>query len=323
MLMHALRGTGTIAHPCRHRQPTLALLALLIAFVACIPLGACAQDLEPRAYSNAPVGLNFLVTGYAYTDGGVGFDPAVPIEGGQLETSSAIFAYARTLDAMGRSAKFDIVGAVTSIDGTALYQGERQAREIGGATDTRLRFTTNLLGAPAMEPRQFASYRQDLNIGASIQVSAPTGQYDPSRLVNIGTNRWSFKAELGMSKALGPWTLELMPAVIFYTDNTDFLRGRTLSQEPVYSVQGHVVYVFRTGMWLALDGTYFAGGRTSVDGADSSSEFDNTRLGATFALPLGRRHSLKFYGSSGTATRTGSDFNAYGMAWQYRWGAGI
>lgn len=298
-------------------------LLILCLLCAAGPLDSHGQDLEPRAYSNAPVGLNFVVAGYAYTDGGVAFDPAVPLEDGAVETQSLIAAYARTIDAWGRSAKFDVVTAATSLAGSALYHDARVERDISGATDTRLRFTLNLFGAPAMTPEGFADFRQDFNVGASVQVTVPTGQYDPSRLINIGTNRWSFKGELGLSKALGPWTLELMPAVVFYGNNNDFFGGSSLAQDPVYSLQGHVVYVFRRGMWLALDGTWFKGGRTSTNGVASDTEFDNTRIGATFALPIDRRHSLKFYGSTGTATRTGSDFDAFGVAWQYRWGAGL
>lgn len=296
----------------------LVTLALLAG-----PRLARSQDLEPRAYSNAPVGLNFIVVGYAGTQGDVAVDPTVPLTNAQITAHSGLVAYARTLDAWGRSAKFDVIAAATSLSGTAEYAGEVVERDIGGPNDTRVRFTVNLFGAPAMTPREFADYRQDLNLGASLQVAAPTGQYDPSRLVNVGTNRWAFKGELGLSKALGPWTVELMPAATFYTDNEDFLDGQTRSQEPVYSVQMHVVYSFRSGKWIALDGTYFTGGRTETDGVPSASQFDNTRVGATFALPLARRHSLKAYASTGTATRTGGDFTAFGLAWQYRWGAGL
>lgn len=296
---------------------------LVVLTLLAVPRVARSQDLEPRAYSNAPVGLNFVVLGYAHTDGDVAVDPTVPLTDAQITTHSGIVAYARTLDAWGRSAKFDFVAAATSLSGSAAYAGESVERDIGGLNDTRFRFTMNLFGAPAMTAREFASYHQDVNLGASLQVIAPTGQYDSSRLVNVGTNRWSFKGELGLSKALGPWTLELMPAVTLYTDNDDFLDGQARSQEPVYSVQVHVVYGFRSGMWLALDGTYFTGGRTETDGVQSAVEFDNTRVGATFALPIDRRHSLKAYASTGTATRTGGDFTALGLAWQYRWGAGL
>jgi hypothetical protein len=52
-----------------------------------------AQDLEPRAYSNAPIGMNFLIAGYAYTKGAVPFDASLPVKNAQIETSSAVLAY--------------------------------------------------------------------------------------------------------------------------------------------------------------------------------------------------------------------------------------
>jgi hypothetical protein len=284
---------------------------------------ASAQDLEPRSYSNSPVGLNFLIAGYGNTDGAVAFDPAVPLTDAQIRTDSGVLAYVRTLDSWGHSAKFDVMTTVTSLSGSALYQGESRERDITGMSDARFRYTIMLHGAPAMTLKEFARYQQDLNIGVNLAVSTPTGQYDSSKLVNIGTNRWSMKAELGISKALGDWTLELMPAVTFYTDNHDFMGGKTLSQDPIYSVQGHVVHTFRRGMWLSLDATYFTGGRTSTDGVDSSTKLKNSRAGLTFSMPVNRRNSLKLYASQGTATRTGSDYTALRVAWQYPGGAGI
>ena len=68
-------------------------------------------------------------------------------------------------------------------------------------------------------------------------------------LVNIGTNRWSFKPEVGISKAIGPRTLEFEAAVTLYTDNDDFFGGHTLSQDPLYSMQGHLIYVSHSGIW--------------------------------------------------------------------------
>lgn len=84
-------------------------------------------------------------------------------------------------------------------------------------------------------------------------------------MVNLGTNRWSFKPEVGFSKALGPWTVELATAVTLYTDNDDFLEGGTRSQDPIYSTQAHLVYGFRSGVWASADATYFTGGRTTIN----------------------------------------------------------
>lgn len=279
-----------------------------------------AQELEPRAYSNTPTGLNFLLLGYGYTGGNLAFDPSVPLEDADLQTNSALLAWARSLGVRGRSAKVDIVLPYTWLSGTALLEGQPRRREVSGFADPRFRYSVNLYGAPALSFRDFPGYRQDVIIGASLQVSVPVGQYDDTKLVNIGTNRWAFKPELGISKSWGTWTVDMAAAVALYTDNTDFLGGGTVSQEPLYAVQGHVVHGFRSGIWVALDGTYYWGGETTVNGVTGDTLRKNTRVGVTVALPVDRQNSVKLYGSTGVSTRTGDEYDGLGIIWQYRWG---
>jgi hypothetical protein len=153
-------------------------------------------------------------------------------------------------------------------------------------------------------------------------VTAPLGQYDSTKLLNVGTNRWSFKPEIGLSKAWGPVILELIPAITFFTKNDDSFGGKTLEQDPIYSVQGHLLYEFFPALWAALDATYYAGGRTTIDG-EKGPQPGNVRVGATVALSMSRHQSIKLYGSTGIYSRTDNDFWAVGIAWQYRWGGGL
>jgi len=160
-------------------------------------------------------------------------------------------------------------------------------------------------------------------VGASLQVGAPLGQYDPSRLVNLGNNRWSFKPELGLSKALGAWTLEGKLAATLFTDNNDFFGGGHRSQDPVYSGQGNLIYSFANGVWASFDATYYAGGRTTLNGVRGDDLQQNWRLGGTLAFPVDARNSVKLHASSGVSARTGNNFDAIGIAWQHRWGGGL
>ena len=284
---------------------------------------AHAQSIEPRAYSNAPIGVNFVIAAYAYTQGGVPFDPSLPVKNPQLETSNAILAYARVLDFWGKSGTFGAIVPYTWLSGKAEVAGQTFSREVDGLADSRFRVSVNLYGAPALTLKEFANYRQDLIIGASLEVLAPTGQYDPSRLVNIGTNRWSFSPEVGVSKAMGPWTLEFAAGATLYTDNDNFFGGHTRSQAPLYSMHGHAIYSFRTGIWISFDVTYLTGGRTTVDGTRNDDLQQNWRLGGTLTIPVNVRNSVKLYASSGVSSRTGNDYDLVGIAWQYRWGAGL
>lgn len=293
---------------------------ILLAFAAVCACDARAQELEPRSYSNSPVGLNFLLAGYAYTEGSVSFDPSVPLTDADLRTNTAVFAYARALDAWGHAAKFDVIVPYTSLEGSALFEGQPLRREVSGLGDPRFRYAFIFHGAPALSAEAFASYRQDWIVGGSLQVSAPLGQYDHSRLVNIGTNRWAIRPELGISKAWGPWILEIAPSVLFYTDNDDFLDGGRVEQAPLYAVQAHLVYGFPSGIWAAVDAIYYTGGRTTVNGVEGDNLQRNTRVGLTVALPVDRNSALKLYASTGTSARTGNNFDGFGVVWQYRWG---
>jgi hypothetical protein len=284
---------------------------------------AHAQDIEPRAYSNAPIGVNFLIVGYAFTKGALPFDASLPVTNAQLKTSSTVLAYARVLDLWGKSAKFDVIVPYSWLSGSAELAGQPVERNVSGFSDSRFRLSVNLYGAPALTLKDFKNYEQDLIVGASLQVSAPSSQYDPSRVVNIGTNRWSFKPEVGISKALGPWTLEFQAAVTFFTDNTDFFGGNTRSQDPIYSMQGHAIYSFPSGIWGSLDLTYFMGGRTTLDGKRKDDLQENWRLGGTLAFPVDVHNSIKFYASSGISARTNNNYDLIGIAWQYRWGGGL
>ncbi|MEO8615271.1 MAG: transporter [Luteolibacter sp.] len=293
----------------------------LAAIAAC---GAVhAQDLEPRAYSNAPTGLNFLIVGYGHTSGTVLTDPALPIDNGSIKTDFAAFAYAHVLDVFGKSAKVDLVEGYGWLSAEGDVSGVRRYRDITGYTDPLLRFSMNFIGAPALTMEEFKDYKQDLVIGGSLRLGIPLGQYDDDKLVNIGSNRWMIKPEFGVSKAIGAWTAEFTPAINFYTDNNDFFGGKSREQDPVYSTQASISYTFRPGMWAALATTYFKGGQTTVDGVTKDDEQEGLRLGLTLAIPVSREQSFKLYANTGYNADHDRDYNAVGIAWQYRWGGGF
>jgi len=300
--------------------PSAALLLLVV--VLGVAVSAEAQDLEPRAFNNAPVGLNFLILGYGYTQGDVAFDSSSPIKDAQLTVHGAALGYARALDVFGMAGKFDALLPFASLNGTAKVFGEERERQVSGLGDPRVRFSLLWYGAPALTLEEFADYKADFIIGSSLAVTLPLGQYDTHKLVNIGTHRWSFKPEIGISKTLGPLTLELATSATFYTVNDDFFVHRTLKTDPLFAVQAHVIYHTRVGLWMAVDTTYYAGGKTTVDGEEGERN-ENVRVGLTIAVPIDRHNSVKLYGSTGAVARVGGSFNAAGIAWQYRWVGGL
>lgn len=305
---------------------------VLIGFLAWIGLSVWsafvaaegyAQELEPRTYANTPVDLNFLIAGDGYLKGSVLTDPSLPLEDAKVHAQVPIFAYARSLDLWGKSGKVDAIFPYACASGAAEFKEVPVARDVCGWGDPRIRLSMNFYGAPALSLKEFAGYKPDLIVGASLQIGIPLGRYDADRLLNIGTHRWSIKPEFGLSKAIGPVTLELVMGVAFFTDNNAFLGDKRREQDPILSVQGHLIYGFRSGIWFALDATGYRGGRTTIDGIRSDDLQQNTRLGATLSLPVNRYNAVKLNASLGLLTRSGGNFKMIGIAWQYRWGGGL
>jgi hypothetical protein len=281
---------------------------------------ARAQEMEPRAYSNSPVGFNFLIASYVYSQGGLSLDPSLPVQDAKLRIHSGIFVYAHALDLWGNSGKFDVVVPYSELSGTATVEGQPAERHVSGFGDPRFRLSINLYGAPALSAKEFGSYQRDLVIGASVQVSAPSGQYDSTRAINLGTNRWWIKPDFGLSKAFGALTLDVTASATFYSDNDNFFGGQTLAESPIYAAQANLSYDVGHGVWAALTTTYFRGGRTTFNGKPSDIELSNARAGALLVLPVTQQHSIKINVSDGVYTRFGTDFLTLGIAWQYRWG---
>jgi hypothetical protein len=318
--MRGCAGKLFVPSRCKHFLIWICGLLVLSAFA---PNEVHAQALEPRAYVNIPVGLNFLVASYIYSDGGILTDPSVSLENASIKVHGPVLAYARGLALWGKSGKFDMILPYACASGSAEFQGQPKSRDICGLADPSFRLSINLSGAPALSLKEFADYEQDFIVGVSLQVAPPLGQYDPDKLINIGTNRWYINPEIGISQVFGPMTLELTTGVTFYTSNDDFFGGNKKDLDPIYSTQGHLIYNFSHTVWGALNGTFYRGGASTVDGIKGDDLQRNTRLGATLSVLVNRYHSLKLYSSTGVATRTGTDFDTVGFGWRYRWGAGL
>src|SRR6267142_684921 len=238
---------------------------------ALVPVLAAAQELEPRAYSNAPVGTTFAIAGYTRLSGPVLPSPSITAIDIDARVNVYTLGYARFPDLFGRTASFTLVVpyAEANLHGSVGEQSGSIHRS--GIGDLNLRGAINLFGHPALSPQEFVKRRDALSGGASLSIQAPTGQYDSARLINIGTDRWAFKPDVGLSYPFGNWFTEAAAGVWFFTDNDDFFGGHRRSQESLNVYQLHAGYQFRPGMWLAADYGRYIGGRTSVDGAPGRS----------------------------------------------------
>ena len=281
-----------------------------------------AQTLEPRLYANVPVGMNFLIVGAGYSQGALESSPELELEDPNLNVRTGVLAYARSFDFFGKIAKIDIIAPSMDISGTAKQNGVELTRDVNGIGDIKTRFSLNLFGSPALGLKDFMDYKQDVIVGVSVQVTAPTGQYDETKLINVGTNTWALKPGIGISKRFGKAIVEFTADAEFYSINNEFVSGK-LSRDPVYSAQTHVIYNFQKGMWAALGVNYYWGGEAVINEIPKDNALANSRVSGLFMLPIDKYNAIKLVGSTGVSTRTGTDFNSVLLVWQYRWGAGL
>jgi len=312
-----------VRRECHGEPRSLGRLSALIVLSLAASLSAQAQELEPRAYRTLPTGFNFAVVSYSYSTGNVVADATSSVQDLSLDANIAGFGYLRSLGIFGRSASVTLMVPYVFLSGTALLDGEPVSGTRTGTADARLRLAVNLLGGPALAPAEFARYRQRRNLGVSLTVSVPTGQYESSQRVNLGANRWGLKPEVGYSSIKGRWILEASAGIWLFTTNDDFFGGNTLRQDPISSLQGHVSYNFNRRVWLAVDGNWFAGGSAKVNGTEVTQGQGNSRGGLTLSVTVARGQSIKLAGQSGVFTRAGADFDVATIAYQIGWGAGL
>jgi hypothetical protein len=283
--------------------------------------GASAQELEPGAYTVSPIGVNFVGASYSYNQGDVTFDPSLPVEQASATINSLALSYGRALNVAGRSGTVLVAVPIVGGHVSGLYAGQFTKVDRQGLGDLRMRFGVNLVGGPAMTAKELAQTGRRTLFGASITVVAPTGQYSDQRIINLGTNRWACKPELAITHITGKhWMFETYGGAWLFADNTDFYGGTVRSQRPLGSLQFHVRYTFRPGLWLSFNSNFYSGGRTLVNGRLNLDFQRNSRVGATMSWPLDRHNVLKVAVSRGAYTTIGADFTSLSVAYNHAWG---
>jgi Putative MetA-pathway of phenol degradation len=291
------------------------LLMVMLAAFSCSRLAA--QELEPRSFNNVPIGQTFMAVVAGRSEGDLSPTPSSPLKDAELRIDAGAIALSHTFSLAGDSAKFDVAFSRLCYEGSAIFRGEYVEDRRCEYGDPRVKLTWNFYGAPALALQDFASWDSGLVIGASLGATIPAGTYNSEHLINAGTNRWSIKPKVGMSQRIGRWQWELTAGATLFEDNDDFFNGILVEQDPLYAFSGHLIYNFRRG-WLSLDANYFFGGESTQDGVEADDRQDNSRWGVTWSRPVGRRHLIKLYASTGVVTRVGNDFDNYGVGWVYR-----
>lgn len=296
-----------------------ALLTLAMMVLLHLPVGAFAQELEPGAYWPLPKGLNIITVVNGFNWGDVAFDPAAPIDEASAKINTTAVSFTRAFGLARRSANLGVAVPIVVGHVEGLFLGSPANVDRFGLGDLRVRLGVNLYGAPAMSPQVFAAYQQKTIVGVSVVVGPPLGEYDPTKLINLGTNRWSFKPDIGFSRTRGRWVFEGMAGVWLFTDNDDFFGGRTREQDPIVALQAHLTYRFQPTMWIAGDANFYTGGRTTIGGQQNLDLQKNSRIGATFSTAIARGQAIRVAVSRGAYTTIGADFNSIAVGYNYAW----
>ncbi len=282
-----------------------------LCLLAFFSLQASAQEIEARAYSNAPIGINFITGGIAQA------------KSGSYTLTTEAVNLTRIIDIFGQSGRISLLIPYAQLSGTGSLGPQNVNASAEGLSDPVVKISANLYGAPALSLEEFKNYQQDLIIGTSLAASIPWGKYNSEQMLNVGANRSLIQPAIGASQAVGPWRLELAGMATIYTSNTSFLGNNTLSQNPIYSSEAHAIYYFQNTAYISADATYFIGGQKYVNGTAISGSQENWRFGSTFSYPINKHNSIRLTGSKGVYSNTNTDYTALGISWQYRWGGGL
>lgn len=283
-----------------------------------------AQDLEPRRWSHLPTGLNILGVGLADSSGDILFDPALLVRDADYDLSIAGLSYVRAFDLLGKSARLDVVAPFVKGRWEGVVDGVDTVVRRKGMADPWLRLSVNLYGAPALKGKEYMQYlsehQTNTTIGAGLSVIAPLGEYSSDVLINLGSNRWVFRPQLGVLHQRKKWQFELTGSVFLYQTNSDFWKGTTRKEDPLWFIQSHAIYSISQKWWTSLSVGFAHGGRSTISGDRKDDDARTSFMAASVGINLNRSMGLKIsYLRSRTNTSLGRDTDTFSLGWSYRW----
>jgi hypothetical protein len=303
-----------------NRRLILACFALAVLH---FPNQACAQFTDPRKFENTPIGTNQLELSYAYVHANASIDTSLIITGAQFSLNQGTINYTRYFGFLHRLMWVEAGIPVAGLGGSI------SAANINGSTtgagDSSYALAMLLKGGPALSAAQFESYKPTTTLGVSLTITAPTGLYNPNKILNLGSDRWSFKPEIALTHPFGPeqkWGFDAYANAYFYTDNTSYHGREILRQQPLPGLEGHISYSFNDSLWASLDTRYSFRGTTVVDGVPQNNAQQNFILGGEMNISFNPRNSLLFEFAKALVHNNGPALVGFSVRYDYVWGKG-
>jgi hypothetical protein len=319
------RGDSTLNHGVR---PILGkckrlVFTLLVLGVLWLPNKLYAQFTDPRTYDNTPVGVNQLELAYSYAHANASIDTSIIVSGAELNLNLGTIEYTRYFGFFHRASWIEASVPLAGLNGSVT--GTNLRGSATGAGDSGFELAVLLAGGPALSVTQFPTYKPATSLGVSLSVTAPTGQYNANKVLNLGSDRWSFKPEIGISHPFGAghkWVLDAYANAYFYTDNTSYHGTEVLRQQALPGVEGHISYPFTPKLWAALDTRYSFRGDSLVNGIDQNNSQQNFILGSEVSLSVNSRNLLVFEFAKALVHQNGTAYTGFTLKYLYSWGKG-
>jgi len=264
-----------------------------------------AQGDGARFYWKGLAGTNAIpVIGSSMGGNANPMDPSHDVIPGSNFTATMTMAgYAKMLPIRKRSALISVILPMGRITGEASINGIDYSATARGFGDPMILFDINVIGPKAiMNIPDMLRYKPGFSVDVIGNLAIPIGNYDNTSPINIGQNRWYGRIGTPVVWQLGSWvpgkrtTIEFLPAVWFYSDNTDFV-GKTMSTEPMYHMEGHITRDFMERVWGSLDVISYTGGKATIDGVEGTA-LNNLGVGATLGYQVNDNMQLNISYSS-------------------------
>jgi Putative MetA-pathway of phenol degradation len=299
------------------------LFACLALAVLRFPEQVHAQFTDPRNYDNTPVGVNQLELEYAYARANASIDTSLIVVGAKFNLNQGTIDYQRDFSFFHRlawvEASVPLAGLDGSVTGTSI-QGSTT-----GTGDSSYEFATLLKGGPALSVAQFETYKPTTTVGVSLTITAPTGLYHADKILNLGSNRWSFKPEIAVSHPFGSeqkWEFDAYANAYFYTDNTSYRGVEILRQQALTGLEGHISYSFTSSLWASIDTRYSFGGDAFISGVNQNNAQQNFILGSEVNVSLNAQNSIVFEFAKALVHQNGPSATGFAVYYYYSWGRG-
>lgn len=295
------------------------LLACFLTFFLA-PFKTSAQFSDPRAYDNTPVGVSQIELSYTHVRSNASVDPSLAIANASLNLNQGTIGYTYYFSAFHRLAWVEAAEPLAGLDGS--IAGTNIHGSISGAGDTSYQCAMLIKGGPALSIERFANYKPATSLGLSLTVTAPTGLYNSNKILNLGSDRWSFKPEIALNYPFGPdqkWEFDAYGNALFYTDNASYHGKEILRQEALPGLEGHISYALNERIWVSLDMRYSFRATTDVDGVSQDNSQQNLIVGSELSISLSPQNSLTFVFAKAIVHKNGPTATGFTIKYDYTW----